>query len=522
MPTLYRFILWLAGILIITQGTAQVIGLQVDTSQNVLFGDSLEGDGIKLLWLADSAAFRAGATSETGWNIENIGLGSAAFGANNRASGNGSTAFGFLNEASGLASMTWGQNNQATNDFATSWGFQNIVNGSNATSWGLFNIVSGDFSTVWGAQNTAPESLATVWGANNIASGPGATVWGGVNIASGSVATVWGSNNKAQSFGETVIGYWADTVAAANADTIALTDQLFVVGNGAEDARNNAFAILKNGNTTISSRLGIGHQPESFPLAIGSGFNGNLIEYLTTSGDLQWHQRLNSETGDKLTWVESGVAENRLVLAPGNKVGINVADPSIGLQIHTDGLTVTDGIIPMSGGGLRLSTDDRIWDIGVRAGVTDNDLLLSANSVNLGFFDEQTGLYNVTSDKRSKKNIKATEHVLDRILQLRPIEYQYKRQDDSDRMVHGFVAQEVLPYFPHLVSTAPDGYLGINYSGFGVIAIRGIQEQQAEIQSLRSENDAIKEDIIRLENEREDLLTRVLRLEKMMTELMEK
>ena len=122
MPTLYRFILWLAGILIITQGTAQVIGLQVDTSQNVLFGDSLEGDGIKLLWLADSAAFRAGATSETGWNIENIGLGSAAFGANNRASGNGSTAFGFLNEASGLASMTWGQNNQATNDFATSWG----------------------------------------------------------------------------------------------------------------------------------------------------------------------------------------------------------------------------------------------------------------------------------------------------------------------------------------------------------------------------------------------------------------
>ena len=43
----------------------------------------------------------------------------------------------------------------------------------------------------------------------------------------------------------------------------------------------------------------------------------------------------------------------------------------------------------------------------------------------------------------------------------------------------GFIAQEVLPLFPYLVSDGGD-YLGISYTNFGVLSVEAIQELRAE------------------------------------------
>ena len=75
--------------------------------------------------------------------------------------------------------------------------------------------------------------------------------------------------------------------------------------------------------------------------------------------------------------------------------------------------------------------------------------------------------------------------MLEKIGQLKPSIYQFKNSTDKQEY-NGFIAQDVLKVFPslvvHTVNTERnlDVYT-LNYSGFGVIAIKGIQELMAII-----------------------------------------
>ena len=54
----------------------------------------------------------------------------------------------------------------------------------------------------------------------------------------------------------------------------------------------------------------------------------------------------------------------------------------------------------------------------------------------------------------------------------------------------GFIAQNVAPLFPNLVShNMPGGedLMGLEYSGFGVLAVKGIQEEQVWIENLETD-----------------------------------
>jgi hypothetical protein len=97
-----------------------------------------------------------------------------------------------------------------------------------------------------------------------------------------------------------------------------------------------------------------------------------------------------------------------------------------------------------------------------------------------GIFNRTTGVYSALSDERSKTNIKPMANVLEKISRLKAASYQFKESKDKQEY-DGFIAQEVMNVFPNLVThnveaeRKVDQYL-LNYSGFGVIAIKGIQE----------------------------------------------
>jgi hypothetical protein len=59
------------------------------------------------------------------------------------------------------------------------------------------------------------------------------------------------------------------------------------------------------------------------------------------------------------------------------------------------------------------------------------------------------------------------------------------------------MAQDVLPYFPELVYHRKDRdtnepFLMMDYAGFGVIAIKAVQEQQAIISNLQVQIDELR------------------------------
>ncbi|MFL5788780.1 MAG: tail fiber domain-containing protein [Flavisolibacter sp.] len=118
------------------------------------------------------------------------------------------------------------------------------------------------------------------------------------------------------------------------------------------------------------------------------------------------------------------------------------------------------------------------------------ELSLGLNGGFRGSFDPTTGAYTSISDARLKTNIKPMESVLDKINQLKPSSYQFKDAKNK-QLYDGFIAQDVEKIFPNLVYHIEDmgkkEVYTMNYSGFGVIAIKAIQELQEEIKTQKQE-----------------------------------
>lgn len=97
------------------------------------------------------------------------------------------------------------------------------------------------------------------------------------------------------------------------------------------------------------------------------------------------------------------------------------------------------------------------------------------------------GTYSAISDRRFKTSIRLLSPILDNVLQLRAKSYIFKDTPEASRCI-GFIAQEVAELFPELVQSGPqdDSTLTLNYSDFGVLAIKAIQEQQILISKLEN------------------------------------
>ena len=126
---------------------------------------------------------------------------------------------------------------------------------------------------------------------------------------------------------------------------------------------------------------------------------------------------------------------------------------------------------------------------------TVDDYNFEYNGTLKSYINDTDGSYNIFSDRRLKRNIKAEEiSIVDKVLKLNPVNYEYI-SDATNTLQHGFIAQEVQALFPELVNekkTAEGTFLSLNYQAFGVLAIKTIQEQQTEIESLKREISELK------------------------------
>jgi len=118
-----------------------------------------------------------------------------------------------------------------------------------------------------------------------------------------------------------------------------------------------------------------------------------------------------------------------------------------------------------------------------------------------------TGTWSAVSDRKFKKNIADYSNALENVLKLRTVTYDMNTEEysfmgfSSEKQI-GFIAQEMEDVFPTLVTKGVhpgDGerdeeidYKGINYIGLIPVLVKAIQEQQAEIVSLKAEIKALK------------------------------
>jgi hypothetical protein len=99
----------------------------------------------------------------------------------------------------------------------------------------------------------------------------------------------------------------------------------------------------------------------------------------------------------------------------------------------------------------------------------------------------------VTSDIRLKDNIIETKYGLETVMQISPVSYQLK-SDENNKVHLGFKAQEIQELIPEIVTTAPDsGMLSMAYSEMLPVLTKAIQELNNKLDAVIKENSDLKE-----------------------------
>jgi len=252
--------------------------------------------------------------------------------------------------------------------------------------------------------------------------------------ASGDFSAALGYYAAAEGLYSTAIGY----AASAKADScIALGD--YNVGKGTPGARGATEPILELGNGTAAKRHNALTVLRNGNLGIGTAAPEYLVQI----------------DGGKATELTAG---GYLVLGPTNKANLSFDQNDI--MARKNGQTTTLNL-QRSGGDVKVG------------GVVLN-----------------------SSDRRLKSHIQALPYGLAELLALRPVSYEYNSQPGVTSL--GFVAQELAPVLPELVSTGDDGMLSVNYAGITPVVVVAVQQLASEnnelvhaTQELRRENQSL-------------------------------
>ena len=201
--------------------------------------------------------------------------------------------------------------------------------------------------------------------------------------------------------------------------------------------------------------------------------------------------------------VDAGAGDNALFVGTANRVGFGTSTPAKTIHM-TKGDSPTLRLEQDGTGGFNPQT----WDIGgneanfflkdvsnsstipfkIASGAPANSFCIAANG-NITTVGTING-----SDRRLKKEISALSEMLPLIQQLQPKQYYFRPEFGlSTQLQFGLIAQEVERLLPHVVAdinqTTPKGETlkGINYTALVPVLIKGMQEQQEEIDHLKEQ-----------------------------------
>ena len=501
--------------------------------------------GSKSLFLnstgSKNVAIGASAMQHNKTGFENVAVGNDAMTSN--TTGNNNVAIGFRSlylDSSGTANTAVGNLSQFSNET----GSNNTANGSQAlynnlsgdgnTAIGrnaLSNITRGDFNTALGEaalsgaaivnKNTAigykadaPGILstnATAIGANAIANCDNCMVLGSVpglnggtaniNVGIGANAPQTDLHINPNGAGSLLIGTNKNTGGYTNLEMGINTQSGgygFIQATKASGSTYGDLILNQSGGN-----VGIGVTAPQTDLHINPhGAGSILVGTNRTSGGYTNLEMGISSQSNGYSYIQStkasGSANGTLQLNPsggfvttGSYVGIGTNTPFFPLDVvqsnNPDDMAI------------RILSPGHNWGMGISP--NSHELIFNHNFIYRASISPIDGSYTSYSDKRMKKNIEDLSPVLNKVLQLKAKKYQGIDAEETTKKSTGFISQEVVDLFPELVNTFkrsaedPKLYLGLNYAGFSVIAIKAIQEQQVMIDALKIQVEAAKAEI---------------------------
>ena len=367
-----------------------------------------------------------------------------------------------------------------TSFFAGVQGVSESATGVGVIGYGFGGGVGGHFYT------TSTGTAALTTGTGNVGIGTGTPesklhVAGDIFLASNLGGFNIGYPNNGNQWRLSTLGGGSTLVFRSKPDASTTISTRFMMEQTGEFKFGNittgedAWVHIKNNSSVNKQHLLLEEEGNDYA-RIGfknTSSTGNwdiaaLPSNVTTSARLNFYFRNASGAAD------------RMVITGDGKVGIN-GTPTSRVHIYQAGQTVGTGLAFKDG------TANLDWNI-----THGYALRFHYGATLMGTISATTGAYVQSSDMSLKSNIQNIDTILDRVKLLRPTSYFYK-DDTSKKKSLGFIAQEVQSIFPEVVHySEADNLYGIDYSGFGVVAIKAIQEQQTIIENQQKQIDELK------------------------------
>jgi len=270
-------------------------------------------------------------------------------------------------------------------------------------------------------------------------------------------------------------GYGSQLVLATSGNvgigTANPLSKLSVVGSISADN------IVLAGNNQLSGVSGFSNY-----LNFSGGLGTGGVQRLTANGNLTNINNIQAGSlnigvgGSFATKVDYPTGTTPYSVAIGDLNGDGKAD----LAVTNYNSTSVSVLINQTTTALFTSTSGKVG-----IGTTNPSYPLQVYSRTYYGYVTATGTWGSSSDARLKTNITTLSDSLNKISSLRPVTYKQIGNEQSGEHL-GFIAQEVEPILPELVGTDINGYKSIDYASFAPILVGAIQEQQSEINELKS------------------------------------
>jgi hypothetical protein len=267
--------------------------------------------------------------------------------------------------------------------------------------------------------------------------------------------------------GTTGPGAEMDVQESSNTNTIATVPSIRVLNTNATEG---------DGSTTFNRA--------QMQLRAGNGtVIGDLYATYESAGTYGAGLALRTLTNHPLTFYTNNT--QRMILDTSGNVGIGTTTPA------ANGLTINNSVSPTLTFELSGTSEESLYDDGSYFYVMSTS---GGNGVKL---QHGSTLWTSSSDRRIKKHIAALpeSYGLSTVERLKPVTFHWRDPKSPQQLQMGLIAQDVQQVIPELVTRsgptryAPDGELGIEYSGLVIPLIKAVQELKADNDDLRAAND---------------------------------
>ena len=285
---------------------------------------------------------------------------------------------------------------------------------------------------------------------------------------------------------------------------IMRTDGSLQVGPGGNRFLVNTSGNVGIGTVTPQSKLSLGIDLANTKLALWDNGVGALYGMGVSANTFRLHT--NSAT-DSFRFYNAPAGTELMAIGGNGRVGIGATTPARRLHIiHNDPqIRIQDpfGAWDLWGGAnfhirqhdstvSHFVIERNTGNVGIGVGASAPNFKLDVR----GTIGNNTTLYH--SDRRWKKNISNITSALDKVTELKGVNFDWK-VDEFPEMEFtkgtniGFIAQEVEGVLPELVVTGKDGFKSVKYANIVPILVEAFKELKVENDVVKNENEQLRE-----------------------------